>query len=150
MSSASELNTTTETRTNIESEEITLYECPSCEQQVEEDELVPIEIGEGKWKLETVTCEYCARSDYGYQGNPTVDDVVEQLGVGLSVVSHVLSPLFLMLGLLLYLVGAVWLAGALLVDVELAIAAIRGFPPLAVTITVIGILLSMTAGWFRE
>ena len=66
----SQLETTTKKRTSVDTEEITLYECPAgCGQHVEEDELVPVRVGEGDEEIETVACEYCARSQYGFDGD---------------------------------------------------------------------------------
>lgn len=79
-SSASELTTVTEERTEIsvEKEEVTLYECPCCEQTVDEDELVPVALGEED--TETVACEYCARTLFGFDADSDDYDVVDVVG----------------------------------------------------------------------
>jgi hypothetical protein len=80
-SSTSELETTTETRTKVDTEEVTLYECPAgCGQHVEREELVPVKVGEGDDQVETIACEYCARSQYGFDADPSTQSVPEQIG----------------------------------------------------------------------
>jgi len=75
-----ELNTTTEERTEIsvDTEEITLAECPVCEQQVTDDKLVPVALGSGE--IQTATCEFCVRSLYGFDPDEDEYDTAAVIG----------------------------------------------------------------------
>jgi len=115
MSSTSELETATETRTKVDTEEVTLYECPAgCGQHVEEEELVPVKVGEGADQVETIACEYCAHSQYGYDGdaaNASVEEIIEstansfadQVAIPLA---RAVVPFALTVGSVLYAVSA--------------------------------------------
>lgn len=116
MSSTSELETATETRTKVDTEEVTLYKCPAgCGQHVEEEELVPVKVGEGADQVETIACEYCAHSQYGYDGdaaNASVEEIIESTAnsfadqVAMPLARSVI-PLSLTVGSVLYAFSAV-------------------------------------------
>ena len=101
-----DVETTTETRTSVESEKVTLYQCPGpCEQHVERDELVPITIGDDE-VLETVVCEYCARSQYDWDGDASKESVAERLGSAADSFADVVAiPLLKAVGPLLVVGG---------------------------------------------
>jgi hypothetical protein len=90
-SSASEVTTTTEERTkvSVETEEVTLYQCPVCDQQVGEDELVPVDIADGE--RQTVSCEYCANSLFGFEGDATNHGITQSIGEAASSLTDLVS-----------------------------------------------------------
>lgn len=75
-----ELKTTTKEQTEIsvDTEEITLTECPVCEQQVTDEELVPVTIGSGE--MQTATCEFCVSSLYDFEPEEDVYDTAAMVG----------------------------------------------------------------------
>ena len=78
MSSASDLPTVTEERTEVSvaTEEVTRYECPVCEQHVDEEELTNTTVGE----TETALCDYCAASLFDVEADADGFDTARAVG----------------------------------------------------------------------
>jgi len=70
-----ETQTETVTRTETVTETVTKAACPVCEQRVDVDELVSVELGAADDA--TGCCRYCAQALFGYEGEPDGADTTD-------------------------------------------------------------------------